>query len=99
MTSPDQLFVDGEGDVWLTAHPITHQYLRAVFDGYKSASQVLRIRFQGDSFGSWVITEPFVNNGTTFSAASAITLIDDYLLLGSRLEKALICRMNERLYV
>jgi hypothetical protein len=47
---------------------------------------------------SWVITEPLANNGTLISTASSITLVDDYLLIGSRIEKAISCHLNDPLY-
>ncbi|KAI6182516.1 Mec-6 [Aphelenchoides bicaudatus] len=101
MSGPDQLYFQAStNEIWLTSHPITHQLLNVVFSGFQapSASHVLRVRFQGNNMDSWVITEPLANNGTMLSTASAIALIDDYLLVGSRLAKTISCRLNDPLY-
>ncbi|KAI6225936.1 hypothetical protein M3Y95_00749500 [Aphelenchoides besseyi] len=99
MSSPDQLRLGETGDLWITSHPIAHTFIRLLFgdSSVSSASQVLRVRFQ-DQMSSWVITEPLANNGTTINAASAITIIDDLLLIGGRVEKTLMCRINDLTY-
>lgn len=47
---------------------------------------------------TWIITEPLATNGTMLSAASALTMIDDYLLVGGRLAKVISCQLNDPLY-
>ncbi|KAI6241279.1 hypothetical protein M3Y99_00353000 [Aphelenchoides fujianensis] len=93
MTSARPAQVERSGRV-----PIAHSFLRVLF-GHQTASpsQILRVRFQGE-MSSWVITEPFANNGTSLPAASGLTIVDDLLLIGGRSGKGLLCKINDLTY-
>uniref|UniRef100_A0A1I7Z8A6 Paraoxonase n=1 Tax=Steinernema glaseri TaxID=37863 RepID=A0A1I7Z8A6_9BILA len=96
MSSPDQIFIDSSsGDLWVACHPVMHKLLRHYMRPQKKApSQVVRIRML-DGGMTWVVTEPYANDGFGISAASAVLMKNGTLLIGSRLSRAVQCRIDQ----
>ncbi|CAI4222513.1 unnamed protein product [Auanema sp. JU1783] len=94
LSSPSGLYVESSsGDLWASLHPVLHQYWtynRAMEEKKVSPSQVLRVRIQKDQL-SWVITEPYSNDGATLSASSSVVFSANRLLIGGQDARLLIC--------
>ncbi len=56
----------------------------------KSSSQVLKIRMQ-EGHKSWVITEPYANDGSTISGSSVAVYHEQQILIGTVYDKLLHC--------
>lgn len=98
LSSPNKLFVDQTtGDIWTALHPVlykAHKHIQNPLDkDQRSPSQVLRIRLQADG-RSWVITEPFANDGATIWGSSAVIFYKDVLLIGSLFGRTLHCDID-----
>ncbi|KAK6042959.1 Arylesterase [Cooperia oncophora] len=67
-------------DIWIALHPVLHQVFLVTLnpsdERIRSPSQVLRVRMQEDGV-SWVITEPYANDGATISASNAVVYEKD----------------------
>uniref|UniRef100_A0A7E4VUM8 Six-bladed beta-propeller, TolB-like protein n=1 Tax=Panagrellus redivivus TaxID=6233 RepID=A0A7E4VUM8_PANRE len=104
MSAPHGLSVDPKtGDVWTIAQPVMHQTLRQVWDVYTGGrlkrktgtpSHVLRIRFQDENRSSWVLTEPFANDGTGLPGGTGLAVVTGTLVMTSASKKAVVCEMN-----
>ncbi|CAJ0594087.1 unnamed protein product [Cylicocyclus nassatus] len=95
LSSPASIHIDEKtGDIWIALHPVLHQaFMVALYpsdQNVRSSSQVLRVRIQEDGI-SWVITEPYANDGATISASNAVVYKDDHLLIGSLFGRLLHC--------
>ncbi|KAL6732039.1 hypothetical protein Aduo_002842 [Ancylostoma duodenale] len=95
LSSPAGIHIEEEtGDIWIALHPVLHQaYLVTLYpsdENVRSSSQVLRVRIQEDGI-SWVITEPYANDGATISASNAVIYDKDHLLIGSLFGRLLHC--------
>ncbi|KAK6731936.1 hypothetical protein RB195_008033 [Necator americanus] len=95
LSSPAGMHIEDEtGDIWVALHPVLHQvFLVTMYPGdekVRSSSQVLRVRMQEDGV-SWVITEPYANDGATISASNAVIYDKDHLLVGSMFGRLLHC--------
>jgi len=93
-TIPDNPFIDPKtADIWIGCHPIVHQLFAHEDDTKKTASsssQVLRIRMK-DEHKSWVISEPYANDGTTIRGSSSAIYSDKQMLVGTVFHKLLHC--------
>ncbi|KAE9553026.1 hypothetical protein FO519_003745 [Halicephalobus sp. NKZ332] len=95
LSSPKQIYVEKKtGDLWVAAQPVFHKSIKhAIWNNQtRVPSHVLRIRFQ-DTRTSWVTTEPFANDGTSFSGITGITLIGEHLVIGSSTGKHYVCEI------
>lgn len=95
LSSPAGMHVDEEsGDLWVSLHPVLYQmFLVTLYPGderVRSPSQVLRVRIQEDGV-SWVITEPYANDGATISASNAVVYDKEHLVIGSMFGRLLHC--------
>ncbi|EYC42600.1 hypothetical protein Y032_0525g2924 [Ancylostoma ceylanicum] len=95
LSSPAGIHIEEEtGDIWIALHPVLHQaFLVTLYpsdEKVRSSSQVLRVRIQEDGI-SWVITEPYANDGATISASNAVVYDKDHLLIGSMFGRLLHC--------
>ncbi|CAB3408942.1 unnamed protein product [Caenorhabditis bovis] len=95
LTSPMGIHVDKKsGDIWVSCHPVAFQaflhYQHPDEENMRSPSQVLRIRMQEDGV-SWVITEPYANDGATVSASKSIAYYEEQLLIGGAFGRLLHC--------
>ncbi|CAD6190984.1 unnamed protein product [Caenorhabditis auriculariae] len=95
LASPVGLHVDyATGDLWAACHPVLLQafihQMNPSDKAMKSPSQVLRVRIQEDGI-SWVVTEPYANDGATISGSNAVTFAADQMLVGSLFERLLHC--------
>ncbi|KIH57368.1 Arylesterase [Ancylostoma duodenale] len=91
LSSPAGIHIEEEtGDIWIALHPVLHQaYLVTLYpsdENVRSSSQVLR-----EDGVSWVITEPYANDGATISASNAVVYDKDHLLIGSMFGRLLHC--------
>ncbi|TKR95035.1 hypothetical protein L596_009258 [Steinernema carpocapsae] len=95
MTSPDQIFIDpNSGDLWIACHISMHRHLRHHWNPKKKAfTQILRVRIM-DNGQTWVITEPYANDGLAISAASGVVMNNQSLILGSRLSRSIQCHVD-----
>uniref|UniRef100_A0AC35GLD8 Arylesterase n=1 Tax=Panagrolaimus sp. PS1159 TaxID=55785 RepID=A0AC35GLD8_9BILA len=112
MSSPHQIIVESKsGDIWTAANPVFYRsfsFWNTLIESISpnnnnnqtsiknAPSHILRVRFQEDK-KSWVITEPFSNDGSSISSATSIALIGDLFALGSKNGKTFICQMNNLL--
>ncbi|KAK0422044.1 hypothetical protein QR680_007330 [Steinernema hermaphroditum] len=96
MTSPDQVFVDpNSGDLWVACHLVAHKLIsHYIWPQKKTPSQVLRIRMM-DNGMTWVITEPYANDGFGISGASGVLMNNGTMVIGSRLNRAVQCRIDQ----
>uniref|UniRef100_F1L5L8 Paraoxonase n=1 Tax=Ascaris suum TaxID=6253 RepID=F1L5L8_ASCSU len=98
LSSPNKLFVEYEtGDVWVALHPVVFKAYAHIQNPtaseYRSPSQVLRIRIQDDRV-SWVITEPYANDGATIWGSSAVVFRQSQMLIGSLFGRLLHCDID-----
>ncbi|VDK44784.1 unnamed protein product [Anisakis simplex] len=93
-TSPDNVYVADNNDVWTGAHPIAKQLFahNSAPDDlkYSSPSQVLRIAFSRD-FKTWTISEPYMNDGTELVASTIAVPYYQQLLIGTIYRTLLHC--------
>ncbi|VDO48400.1 unnamed protein product [Onchocerca flexuosa] len=95
LSSPNKLFIEPDtGNIWVALHPVLYKAFRHMQDpvniDQRSPSQILRIRLQENST-SWVITEPYANDGATISGSSAVLFYKNSLLIGSLFDRMLHC--------
>uniref|UniRef100_A0A1I7XPU4 DNA-binding protein n=1 Tax=Heterorhabditis bacteriophora TaxID=37862 RepID=A0A1I7XPU4_HETBA len=100
LSSPTGIHVDEEsGDLWISLHPVIYlAYLHSLNpadDKLHSPSQILRVRIQEDGV-SWVITEPYANDGATITASSDVVrhfhvYYKEQLLIGSQFGRLVHC--------
>nr|CDJ85506.1 Arylesterase domain containing protein [Haemonchus contortus] len=95
LSSPAGMHVDEEtGDIWVALHPVLYQAFLVTLspndERIRSPSQVLRVRMQEDGV-SWVITEPYANDGATISASNAVVYDKEHLVVGSMFSRLLHC--------
>ncbi|KAJ1356996.1 hypothetical protein KIN20_015008 [Parelaphostrongylus tenuis] len=95
LSSPAGIDIDEEnGDLWVALHPVLHQlFLLTLNPGdeqIRSPSQVLRVRIQEDGV-SWVITEPYANDGATISGSNDVVYDKEHMLIGSMFGRLLDC--------
>ncbi|VDK28299.1 unnamed protein product, partial [Gongylonema pulchrum] len=98
LSSPNKLFIEeATGDIWAALHPVlykAHKHIQNPLDlQQRSPSQVLRIRLQPDG-QSWVITEPFANDGATVWGSSSVVFHNGALLIGSLFGRLLHCDVD-----
>uniref|UniRef100_A0A8R1U6Z6 Paraoxonase n=1 Tax=Pristionchus pacificus TaxID=54126 RepID=A0A8R1U6Z6_PRIPA len=98
LSSPGGLYVEQKsGDIFASFHPVLNSlifhWLGTNEERKASPSQVLRIRMQNDDV-SWVVTEPYANDGATISASNAVAYVNDQLLIGSLFGKCLLCDVD-----
>ncbi|KAL3997732.1 Arylesterase family protein [Acanthocheilonema viteae] len=98
LSSPNKLFIEADtGNIWVALHPVlykAHQHIQdPVNKDQRSPSQILRIRLQ-ENDSSWVITEPYANDGATISGSSAVLFHKNFLLIGSLFGRALHCDID-----
>ncbi|HEU4779494.1 MAG TPA: SMP-30/gluconolactonase/LRE family protein [Steroidobacteraceae bacterium] len=90
--APDNLNVDGDGVVWIAAHPKLLRFIGHVRDSAQRApTQVLRFdpRQSGDSR----LTQVYLNDGDEISAGTVAARWRDEFLIGALLDKkVLICK-------
>uniref|UniRef100_A0A914WIH7 Paraoxonase n=1 Tax=Plectus sambesii TaxID=2011161 RepID=A0A914WIH7_9BILA len=93
LTSPDNMFIDpNNGDIWVGCHPVGHEVMKHVADpkNIRSSSQVLKVRMQ-EGHKSWVITEPYANDGATISGSTVAVYYEQQMLIGTIYHKLLQC--------
>lgn len=95
LSSPAGMSIEEEsGDIWVALHPVLHQaFLLTLNPGneqIRSPSQVLRVRIQEDGV-SWVITEPYTNDGATISGSNDVVYDKEHMLIGSMFGRLLHC--------
>ncbi|VDN03118.1 unnamed protein product [Thelazia callipaeda] len=98
LSSPNKLFVEeATGDIWIALHPVLYKAHEHIQDpanmNLKSPSQILRIRLQDDG-KSWVITEPYANDGATIWGSSAVLFHKNIMLIGSFFGRTLHCDID-----
>uniref|UniRef100_A0A0N5AKU0 Arylesterase n=1 Tax=Syphacia muris TaxID=451379 RepID=A0A0N5AKU0_9BILA len=97
LTSPINIFVDTDDDLWISAQPVNYKALQhlsyPIDPEYRSPSQVLRVKFQKDH-KSWIITEPYANDGATLWGSSSVIFVKDQLLIGSLFGRLLHCNVD-----
>ncbi|BFZ15510.1 hypothetical protein BsWGS_18549 [Bradybaena similaris] len=94
-THPDGAVLDPvTGDLFVGAHPILHQFLRHLDKPWqhKAASQVLHIRLTNGNITS--VTELLFDEGDLISGSSAAVVFDRKLLIGSFIDKLVMCDVN-----
>ncbi|KAH9498119.1 Serum paraoxonase/arylesterase 2 [Bulinus truncatus] len=94
-THPDNAFVDpSTGDLFVSTHPIAHQFLNHLDrpDKIKAASQVLHLHTKDGSIVS--VTELFYDDGDLISGSSSAGVYNKSLLVGSTIDKLIICQVN-----
>ncbi|CAJ0570276.1 unnamed protein product, partial [Mesorhabditis spiculigera] len=95
LSSPMGIQIDEQsGDIWTALLPVVHDAFFHLSDPgearIKAASQVLRIRMQEDGI-SWVITEPYANDGATISGSVSVIYFQEQMLIGSLFGRLLHC--------
>ncbi|CAJ0960593.1 unnamed protein product, partial [Mesorhabditis belari] len=95
LSSPMGIYVEEtSGDIWTALLPIVHTTFYHLTDPAESRirapSQVLRVRLQEDGI-SWIVTEPYANDGATLSASASVLFAKDQLLIGSLFGRLLHC--------
>ncbi|CAI5437598.1 unnamed protein product [Caenorhabditis angaria] len=82
------------GDLWVACHPVLFQTILHYYNPHekniRSPSQILRIRMQEDGV-SWVITEPYANDGATISSSHSLAYFEEQLLIGTTFGRLLHC--------
>ncbi|CAG5129426.1 unnamed protein product [Candidula unifasciata] len=94
-THPDGAVLDPvTGDLFVGAHPILHQFLRHLDKPWqhKASSQVLHIRVTNGNITS--VTELLFDEGDLISGSSAAVVFEKKLLVGSFIDKLVICDVN-----
>ncbi len=93
-TGVDNIEVDGEGNLWVGAHPRLLTFTRYARDPSRIApSQVVKVTFfTGDNFQ---LEDVYINNGEQLSASSVAALYDHRLLIGSVFDpRFLVCSIR-----
>ncbi|KAK6105161.1 Arylesterase family protein [Brugia pahangi] len=98
LSSPNKIFIETKnGNIWVALHPIlykAHKHMQnPINTDERSPSQILRIRLQ-DNDKSWVITEPYANDGATICGSSAVLFHQNSLLIGSLFGRTLHCDID-----
>ncbi|KHN78890.1 Mechanosensory abnormality protein 6 [Toxocara canis] len=98
LSSPNKIYVEHEtGDVWSALHPVVFKAYAHIQNPTavecRSPSQVLRIRIQEDR-ASWIITEPYANDGATIWGSSAVVFRQSQMLVGSLFGRLLHCDID-----
>ncbi|MCP9264389.1 Mechanosensory abnormality protein 6 [Dirofilaria immitis] len=98
LSSPNKLFIESNtGNIWVALHPVlykTYKHMQNPINiDQRSPSQILRIRLQ-ENDTSWVITEPYANDGATISGSSAVLFYKNSLLIGSLFNRMLHCDID-----
>ncbi|GMT00428.1 hypothetical protein PENTCL1PPCAC_22602 [Pristionchus entomophagus] len=98
LSSPAGIYVEPKsGDIFASFHPVLNSLIfHWLGEGDKrrgSPSQILRIRMQNDDV-SWVVTEPYANDGATISASNDVIYVNDQLLIGSLFGRCLLCDVD-----
>uniref|UniRef100_A0A0B7AY86 Paraoxonase n=1 Tax=Arion vulgaris TaxID=1028688 RepID=A0A0B7AY86_9EUPU len=94
-THPDGAVLDPiTGDLFVGAHPIAHQFLNHLDKPWqhKASSQVLHIRLTSGNITS--VTELLFDEGDLISGSSAAVVYDKKLLIGSFIDKLVLCEVN-----
>ena len=91
-TGVDNIEIDGDGNLWLGAHPKLLTFVKHSKDPtVKSPSQVLKITWGKDN--SYSLKEIYLSDGTPLSGSSVAAVYRDTLLIGSVFEdRFLLCR-------
>ncbi|MCP4753277.1 MAG: hypothetical protein GY866_20495, partial [Proteobacteria bacterium] len=93
-TGLDNIEIDGQGDLWIGAHPQLLKFVGHAADKAKMApSQVLRLRrIQEDAFQ---VDEIYLNRGDQLSASSVAAVRNGRMLIGAVLDPGFLdCRMK-----
>uniref|UniRef100_A0A915PG69 Paraoxonase n=1 Tax=Setaria digitata TaxID=48799 RepID=A0A915PG69_9BILA len=98
LSSPNKLFIEAStGNIWTALHPVLYKAHKHIQDpvnmDHRSPSQILRIRLQEDG-KSWVITEPYANDGATIWGSSVVIFYKNTLLIGSLFGRTLHCDID-----
>ncbi|GMT28185.1 hypothetical protein PFISCL1PPCAC_19482, partial [Pristionchus fissidentatus] len=98
LSSPAGIYVEPKsGDIFAAFHPILNSlvfhWMGVKEERVVSPSQVLRVRIQEDGV-SWVVTEPYANDGATISASNDVLYVNEQLLIGSLFGKCLLCDVD-----
>ncbi|VDK42326.1 unnamed protein product [Anisakis simplex] len=98
LSSPNKVYVQHDtGDVWVALHPVLFKAYAHIqnptSNENRSPSQVLRIRIQDDRL-SWIITEPYANDGATIWGSSSVVLRQSQMLVGSLFGRLLHCDLD-----
>ncbi|VDK75436.1 unnamed protein product [Litomosoides sigmodontis] len=98
LSSPNKLFIEANtGNIWAALHPVLYKAHKHIQDPVNTdrrpPSQILRIRLQ-ENDRSWVITEPYANDGATVWGSSAVLFHKNSLLIGSLFGRTLHCDID-----
>ncbi|CAL1533476.1 unnamed protein product [Lymnaea stagnalis] len=94
-THPDNVVLDPTtGDLFIGSHPIAYQYLKHLDKPkkFKAASQVLHLRTAEGIITS--ATELLYDDGDLLSGSSAAVVYNKKLLIGSAVEKLVLCEVS-----
>jgi len=81
-TGVDNIEIDGEGNLWIGAHPKLLTFVKHSKDpAVKSPSQVIKITLGMDN--SYSLKEVYLSDGTPMSSSSVAAIYKDKLLIGS----------------
>ena len=93
-SSPDNVDVDAQGDLWVGAHANTLKLIQHFAAGKPAPSQVMRISLH-DNGGANGREDVYLDDGTEFSASSVGVNYGDLLLVGSITERrVLVCQFD-----
>ena len=93
-SSPDNVDVDDQGDLWVGAHANTLKLIQHFAAGKPAPSQVMKISLNSAG-GANGREDIYLDNGEQFSASSVGVNYKDLLLVGSITERRmLVCRMD-----
>ncbi|MGI9331413.1 MAG: SMP-30/gluconolactonase/LRE family protein [Gammaproteobacteria bacterium] len=90
-TSPDNIDVDEDGNLWVGAHANVLKLIQHFTSGKPAPSQVRRVRLGGAP----IIEDIYLNDGREISASSVGIKYENLLLIGSiTAPKILVCTMR-----
>jgi arylesterase/paraoxonase len=93
-SSPDNVDVDGDGDLWVGAHANTLKLIQHFAAGEPAPSQVMRVSLH-DNGGANGREDIYLDDGRQFSASSVGVNYGNLLLVGSITERrVLVCEFD-----
>ncbi|XP_071505025.1 serum paraoxonase/arylesterase 2-like [Diadema antillarum] len=97
-TSPDNIYVDADGDLWLGCIPVGHTAMAYIdHEDVRVASQVLRVKLGGSKeapYQDYELNEVYSEDGSNLTLSTSAVRHGNVLLIGSLHERMMRCRLD-----